>query len=234
MPELKLCTVKEALERTTEDLLVRDGQTVEFTPERREYEHYFAQVQLTEFEDLQILGFVPRGLAEENVRRAIESDDEQAYRLAMGTAEAPSHDCGCKSAHRNFQSRFSSAYKQLRKANSPALARLLSDHYQVKLPFNDPLPVLVKKWVAYFDERRRFHSPVLVSLLMDVTIGRNAVLATHRSLKSFLARNIWVHRSGQLLQRGSYMRIWANTISTFVDVKDIVMARSDAPWKVGI
>ena len=234
MPERKLCTVKEVLERTTEDLVVRDGQTVEFTPDKREYEHYFAQVKLTAFEDLQLLGFVPRGLAEEKVRQAIQSDDEQAHRLAITTIAAPTHNCGCKSSHQDSQSRFVSAYKQAQKSNNPALARLLSDHYQIKLPFHDPLPVLVKKWVAYFDEKRRFDSPLLVSLLMDVTISRNAVLATHRSLKSFLARNIWIHRSGQLLQRGSYMRIWANKISTFVDAKDIVMPAGKAPWSIGL
>lgn len=232
MQDIPTCSVKEVLSRSTDNLVVPDGQTIEFTPSNRELSQHFARVRLTAFEDLQLLGFVPRGLREEDVRKAIASDDDQAYRMAAASISTLTHDCTCSPRHDTVADRLVAAHRQARRSNNPALARLLSDHYRADIAFHDPLPVLTRNWISYFDTKRHFDAGIVISLLTDVTIHRNAVLATDRTVKTLLARNIWIHRSGQLLQRGSYMRIWAHTISRFLDFEDILTTLSvDAPWR---
>ncbi|MCE4072314.1 MULTISPECIES: hypothetical protein [Pseudomonas] len=232
MEDIQACSIKEVLRRSTDDLVVADGQTIEFTPSNREFAQHFARVRLAAFEDLQLLGFVPRGLSEEAVRKAMASDDDHAYRLATSSITTSGHDCTCSPRHGAITDRLVTAHRQARRSNNPALARLLSDHFQVDIAFHDPLPVLTRNWVSYFDTKRHFGADLVISLLADVTIHRNAVLATDSKLKSLLARNIWIHRTGQLVQRGSYMRIWAHSISRFQDFKDIVTTlHIDAPWR---
>lgn len=240
---IKTYSAKEALKREAEDLVVAEGQTVTLTPSSRELAHHFARVQLTAFEDLQALGFVPRRIAEQDLRRAIGSDDDEAYKMTVSllASSAMSSPCGCndrpattrpESRYPSFQSRLQTTYKEVRKSNNPALARLLSDHYQARIPFDDPTPTLVKNWISYFDVTARFGEPILISVLQDVTIHRRGVLTTDPKVKSFLARYISIHRTGQLVQRGSYMKIWATEISSFIGLQDIVIASTDAPWRL--
>lgn len=235
MQALPTCSVKELLNRPTESLVVPDGQTIEFAPDKREFAHYFARVRLTVFEDLQLLGLVPRGLREDAVRQAIGSDEEQAYRTAAASLGALTHDCTCAPRRDRLSDRLAATYRQARRSNNPALARMLSEHYQTDIAFHDPLPALVRNWVRYFDTKRHFDAGIATSLFTDVTIHRNAVLATDRTLKLFLAGTIWIHRSGQLLQQGSYLRIWAHTIARFLDIRDIATTvRVDAPWRTAL
>lgn len=233
MQELRTCSVREVLDRQTEDLVVPDGQTVEFTPHNREFAHCFARVRLSAFEDLQLLGLVPRGLPEQALRQAIASDEEQAYRMAAASARPSRHGCGCAPSHDGGSGHLADTYREIHRSNNPALARLLSDHYESRIAFHDALPVLIRNWVRYFDTKRHFDAGIVTSVLSDVTIHRNGVLATDRTLKTLLARNIWIHRSGQLMQQGSYLRIWAHTVSRFLDIRDISAAlRIEAPWRI--
>jgi hypothetical protein len=91
----------------------------------------------------------------------------------------------------------------------------------------------VKNWISYFDVTARFGAPILLSVFQDVTIHRHGVLTTDPQMKSFLARNIWIHFTGQLVQRGSYMKIWATEISRFFELQDVVTTfNSQVPWKL--
>src|SRR6185503_16692718 len=82
-PELKVISAKEALRRELKPLEVRAGADVMFSPYEQEFVDYFAQVAIKNFDDLKILGFVPRGLQEDKVRRAIADDDDQAFKIAQ-------------------------------------------------------------------------------------------------------------------------------------------------------
>ena len=167
---IKTYPAREALKRGAEDLVVAEDQTVTLTPSSRKLAHHFARVQLTAFEDLQALGFVPRRIAEQDLRRAIGSDDDEAYKMTVSllASSGMSSPCGCndrpatmrpESRYPSFQSRFQTAYKEVRKSNNPALARLLSDHYQARIPFDDPTPTLVKTGFRILMSLRAFASP---------------------------------------------------------------------------
>jgi hypothetical protein len=241
---VRVYPARDALKRESDNLVVPEGQTITFTPSDRGLAHYFARVELAAFDDLQILGFVPRKLPEQEVRRAIQMDDDEAYKMSASAVASFGTPCGCESRaavtartgqYETFQIRFRKAYREVRRANNPALARLLSDHYGVQIPFNDPLPTIVRNWISYFDVTARFGPPILISVLQDVTIHRGGALTTDPGLKSFLARNIWIHKTGQLVQRGSYLKIWAHAISGFWDFQEIVTAAGLEPsWKLGL
>src|SRR5262245_11782196 len=124
---IKTYPAKEALKRGTEDLVVAEGQAVTLTPSNRDLAHHFARVQLTALEDLPTLGLLPRKIGEQDLRRAIGSDDDDAYKMTVSllASSGISSPCGCgdrpatmrpESRYPSFQSRFQTTYKEVRKS----------------------------------------------------------------------------------------------------------------------
>jgi hypothetical protein len=53
-----------------------------FSPHECEFADCFARAEVENFDDLKTLGFVSRGPAEEEIRRAIADDDNEAHEVA--------------------------------------------------------------------------------------------------------------------------------------------------------
>jgi hypothetical protein len=205
------------------ELLRREGRRIEvpenaevlLSPSNPEFAPFFYQVPLRSYDDLQLLGFVPRRLSEERVRRAIAEDDDEAYRLAISAPLEAAADCECSGgANMSRAGRFRGAYNALRARHNPALARLLSEHYGARVEWDSPVAGIVRRWA----DALRPEYIAIIALLEDITINRNATLFVAPSAKSLLAHNIWIHRTGTLRQQGSYLRVWANSINHFSNV----------------
>jgi hypothetical protein len=232
---IKTCSASEALRGEQENLVVEENQTVAFSPANRDVAHHFVRVRLTGFEDLQTIGFVPRRLSEDAARRAILADNDETYKLAASQMASSQTSCRCERSdrHANFKTQLRDVYTRIRRFNNPALARVLSDHYETHIPFHDPFPALVNNWISYLDFTVRFGEPILLSVLADVTIHRGGVLVTDRKLKSFRAWNIWIHSRGQMVHKSTYIMVWANKIASFLDLQDIVSSfNRDVPWRL--
>ncbi len=126
-----------------------------------------------------MLGFLPRGLAEEKVRSAIEADDKEARALLMSSAHAAhAAPCSCNGvkerAPSSRQNPLTRSYRALRRTHHPALARVLSDHYRMPIGWDDPIPRLAATWVEYLGLRAPFDRNLIVALLQDITIEKNA------------------------------------------------------------
>jgi hypothetical protein len=229
--ELKPCSATEALRRDAVDLQVDDDEQLVLSPTDRSHHSYFARIRLQAFDDLQVLGLVPRGLRQEAIRTAIAADDEAVQRLAeervrRGDAAAP---CGCSQSggrSLSFSASLRASYQALRRDYNPALARVLSNHYGTELAWDSHLAISVRGWTSRFSKE----ALVTVALFRDIQIGRNARLDVEASSVELLARNIRIHRSGTLSHHGGYLRIWANSIETYLlEVSDIVHAEK-AIW----
>jgi hypothetical protein len=215
--------------------VVEENQTVTFSPGNRDVAHHFVRVRLTGFEDLQTIGFVPRKLSEDAVRRAILADNDETYKLAASQLATSQTFCRCEPGGqpRAAKTELRDVYTRIRRFNNPALARVLSDHYKTHIPFHDSFPALVNNWISYLDVNVRFGEHILLSVLGDVTIHRGGVLVTDRKLKSFLAWNIWIHSRGQMVHKSSYINVWANKIASFLDFQDIVSSFDrEVPWRL--
>lgn len=228
--EIKLYTAKDALKREASRIEVPENTEMLLSPTNREFASYFAQVEIKSYEDLQLLGFVPRRLSEEKVRQAIAADDDEVYKIASSSmAQKSAHDCNCGNqdayAEKPYGSSLRTNYNSIRKRHNPALARLLSDHLNTHVSWDDPSASIVRKWAL--SSRIRAISSLLFE---DITINRNATLAVAANTKSLLAHNIWIHQTGRLVQQGSYLKIWANSINTFSGFVSITAA--DAARKI--
>jgi hypothetical protein len=186
--DAKMISPRKTLTRDLKPLAVPARADVLFSPDEREYEDYFARVSVSTFDDLKTLGFVPSGIAEEKVRRVAASDDEETYRLAhtrVANAAGQSHDCDCQTSARNGSGGgLRQQYDGLRKANNPALARVLSDHLQAKVEWDSPIAGIVREWVRYTEVAKS--SAIGIALMNDITIDRGAILRVDQSSKSAL------------------------------------------------
>ena len=230
--EVKLCTAKEALNHETRRIEVPENTELLISPADPEFAGSFSRVQLNSYGDLQILGFVPRKLAEEKVVKPMAADDAEVYKLASSMPVLPTRSCDCgghgTDAARSRGSSLRSTYNSVRKSHNPALASLLSDHFGTSIPWDSASAGIVRKWSLYL----RLKPEVIVLQLEDITINRNATLAVAPSAKSLMAYNIWIHRTGRLVQQGSYLKIWANSINYFRDFPSTIaveVARKIAP-----
>lgn len=233
---IKLCTAKDALRREVKQIVVPENTELPLSPSHPELANCFVRVPLESYEDLQLLGYVPRKLHEEKVRQAITADNEEVYRLASSMAsQLPPHDCECgdQSAptYESFTGGLRAIYNRTRKTHNPALGRLLSDHFSADVPWDDPIATITLNSVSRLDQRVFLDKPVLVALTDDITINRNASLIVDASLESLLANNIQIHRRGRLVLQGSYIKIWASSVGSF----DLNLATpvSTPPWVGG-
>jgi hypothetical protein len=234
--EVTRCTAKEAVTREARRIDVPENTELLISPSDPEFADSFARVQINSYSDLQLLGFVPRKLAEDKVRQALASDDAEVYKLASSMPHLSTRDCDCECHDKNgSKSRGSSLrpiYNSIRKSHNPALAGLLSDHFGTSISWDSPLAGIVRKWSLYV----RLKPEVLALRLEDITINRNATLTVAASSKSLMAHNIWIHRTGRLVQSGSYLKIWANSINYFREFPQLALveaARKLAPpWLV--
>lgn len=231
-PEVKLLTAKDALKLELRPIEVPENAEILLSPANPEYASGFARVRLKSYEDLKTLGFVPRKLAEEKVRQAMAADDAEVYDLAGKMLRQSSGECGCsKGATHSSMLRGSpirGVYNSIRKRHNPALARVLADHYGTQMAWDTPVPAIVRKWVVAV----RLNPEIIIALLGDITIHKNAKLTVAASLKSLMAWNIWIHTTGRLVGQGSYLKIWANSINRFTGFLNLTVvdaARKIAP-----
>lgn len=213
--DLKQLSAREALRLEPRPIVVPEGAEVLLSPSNAEYASGFARISLGSYDDLRLLGLVPRRLAEEKVRQAIEADDSEAYALAgtmLGRAPQP---CSCHgrdpdpAAARGNPMR--STYNAIRRRHNPALARVLSDHYGTRMAWDGPVPSIVRKWAVAVARK----PDVLVSLYENITIHQNATLSVVPAAKSLMAWNVWIHVTGRLVSQGSYLKLWANSVTRF-------------------
>jgi len=233
---MKSIPAREALTRNPRNIEVAENSELSLSPAHPELAECFAKVRLRNYEDLQLLGFVPRKLAEDRIRGALKADDDEVYRIASASTSAPSHcDCnGEATGTRSFASGLRASYNAVRKKHNPTLARVLSDHYGASIAWDDPIAGAARNWVSKLDSKA---AVVIVALFQDIKIHRNATLSVDAGTDSLLAHDIMIHRSGRLVQRGSYMKIWANSVTTFLDLAsqlDTKVTSVQSPWLAGV
>ncbi len=222
MPEL---TAREFVQQEPLSLVVAKGETVTLSPTNPELAHHFARVPMRTVEDLQVMGFLPRGLDIESLRTAVRDDDDFTRRdmeawlernpKAAKTVDEPC-DCGAsKARERTPQATMAQLFRLERKRVHPALSALLSEHYNNAIAPDDVVSRTTWRWVKYV-ERRLIPIYVLFPVLFqDITISADATLVAEHGTSSMLARDIYIHQTGTLRSLSSHLRIWASSIQTF-------------------
>lgn len=223
---LPVYTPEEVLKRRHSDLLLEDGAEVHLLAETNDSLDYFARVRANSVSDLQTLGLVPRGLSEESIRKAVTDDDKTAYQTARDImSRGAPHECSCESktagATNSYNTSFARTYRNIRKSAHPALATLLSDHQQTDFRWDSIHVQSVKGWLDRVSQALS-RTPLIVALINDIRIGRQSRLVVDPKCVSVLARGIYIHRTGTLIHRGGYLRIWAGQISRYEDFSSIV------------
>jgi hypothetical protein len=234
--DIKPLTAKEVLKLELRPIEVPEGAEVVLSPADPEYASCFARVRIQSYDDLQTLGFVPRRLAEDKVRQALAADDGEVYELAGKLRQQPAGGCGCSDAAAQGSmlrtSPVRGIYNAIRKRHNPALARVVADHYGSQTTWDAPVPAILRKWMVAISAKPN----IVVVVIGNITINKNATLAVAPSSKSLLAWNIWIHSTGKLIAQGSYLKVWANSVSrfpNFLSVADVDTAMKVAPiWSL--
>jgi hypothetical protein len=235
-PHLPVLAPREVLRRDAHRLEVPEGTEHMLCPGNREQQGRFFRTQIQSYADLQTLGFVPRRVSEDKMRQAVAEDDRAVFERVASCAPPPA-PCGCSGskdgAAPSRTTPLRQAYNTARKSHHPALARLLSDHRGTAVEWDAPLAATTRRWLV----AAKSQVVIVGVLLQDIVIHRNAQLSVAAATKSLLAHDIFIHRTGRLVQQGGYMRIWANSIQRFNDI--VVSAeliatvkRTSANWLV--
>lgn len=232
--DVKLYSAREFLSQEGRTIEVAENSELVLSPSNPEYARHFARVSLKSFEDLQLLGFIPRRLSIEKVRTAIAADDAEVFRLATTMPSQPRCDCHPSDLYLKPVSLgrggFRPAYQAIRNRHNPALARVLSEHLGTTVAWDHSLVGIVRKW----DRFVALNPEIFALLLDDIVINRNATLSVAAASRSLLARNIWIHRTGKLTHSGSYLKIWADSIESFVGIRIKITdtVRNLPPWSL--
>ena len=248
-----LLPAAELLRRDRFTLDVAEDEEVTLTPDDDRFVRGLARVRVESFDDLSILGLVPRGIGEERIREAIAADDMATHELAASRPDpggSAGYGCGCcgetalgedpASALTRADSSLGvrdvgdRLYRRLRTFHHPALAQVLSERYHTEIQRNDPLASVVHKWVTKFDTDRLRITPLFASIWQDITVRRGGRLTLDKGLSLMYARHLRIHRQGRLIQQGNYTKIWAASVeSYFFDDQIANLAIVAEPWLTG-
>ncbi|MDT4829742.1 hypothetical protein FQZ97_631720 [compost metagenome] len=121
---------EEALQRDLLDLDISNGIEKELSTELRESDNYYINININTFHDLQVLGLVPRGLQESDVRRAIALDDDASYQTARDIMlHNNNHSCECANADTrkdiSYNDSFARAYSHIRNIIPPKPRKII-------------------------------------------------------------------------------------------------------------
>ena len=237
-PERPAATItpEDAVRRDVADIVVSEDEETALTPKRREFAKHFARVRLRRFSDLQALGLVPRQVEEQAIRAAIAADDEDALRLAKELVvrrPVEARPCECHSHGAAGPVRFDrdlkSHYLQVRHSYHPALAKQLSGRYGTSFAYDSVFAGTVRQWTRRLEAR----AVIEVAVVQDITIGRGATLVLSSDTSVLLARSIRIHRSGKLIHRGGFLRVWATSITSFLlELSDVVDLDEPILWRI--
>lgn len=206
---------KEAIRQATRTIEVQENSELHLSPSNDGFADCFVQVQINSYEDLQILGLIPRGLTEEKVRRAVTDDDDEAYRMVSNSLQLSNRNCNCMKRNgqipKMHRDNFKQAYTSIRRNHQPALAKILSAHYNRSIRWDAPIAIITKRWYDYLN--LPISKALLIALAKDIIIHNTAILTVASSIKSLLAHNIIIYKTGKLVQQGKYLKIWASSIT---------------------
>ena len=123
-------------------------------------------------------------------------------------------------------------YNQSRREYHPALSRVLADHYGVSIAADSTSARTVWNWAKYIDVKKG--GLIWANILQDITIHQDATLKVGEQVKTLLVGDIYIHETGTLVSLGSYLKIWASTITAFDGpsrIIDTALIVKSPPWK---
>jgi hypothetical protein len=227
--DIRAMSAAELIRQDPRDLEVPEGTEVLLSPDDPQFAHHFARVDMRSYEDLQLLGFIPRGLDLDALRSAIRHDDEAAQQVAH---ERLARGNPCDDRERQETSYGSSLREltaQIRRDYHPALSRLLNEHYRTTIELDSMRAGLTWKWASSLKELDAVS--LVASLFQDITVHKDATLRIDKTDRMLMASNIRIHKTGKIVRSGGYLKIWAHSISAFIDFSEVVTeAVHRFPW----
>ena len=229
--DLQVTSIEEALNRDITSLEVPKGQEILLSPFNKEHHKYFARVNINTYQDKQNLGFIPKGLAEESARDAIAKDNDETFRAVSRMAEGQTPaKCSCRSHENEYRTAFGTAlkhtYNDIRAHYHPVLSKLLSEHYRHPIPWDSPVPRLVRFWT----EATTVNGHEYISLFKDVVINEGATLSLDKNTLTLFAGNISIHRTGRLVCGSGFLKIWAHSVNRLVG--SLTATANIFPWRL--
>ncbi|WP_371750629.1 hypothetical protein [Mycobacteroides sp. LB1] len=215
-------SIARFLKAERRSLTVPDEKSVIVDPGDREWADVTHRLEIAGFDDLQALRLVPERLDEQVARQAIAADDIDAREIARRMAEtvaehADTQDscctpCASKSDGRvSYPARLGQLYREIRPAMHTHLSRAVGDALGVPLEADSQQA----KITHAFAQRYAAHVtriPLVVVLLKDIEIGKNATLTLGSKAKSLWANDIRIHSGGRLVVTSSYIKIRATSV----------------------
>lgn len=221
----KVLSPDEFVRVEPEPLIVQEGTVLVLEPTNQDLSKYFATVALRTYEDLQTMGFMPRGIELQRIKDALQDDDDATRREVELRRNA---------TEMYPRTGMRQQYNQSRREYHPALSRVLADHYGVSIAADSTSARTVWNWAKYVEVKKG--GPILATLFQDITIHQDATLTVGKQIKTLFAGDIYIHETGTLVSLGSYLKIWASSITAFdgpTFINTAVIVKSP-PWKLDI
>ncbi len=159
----KVLSPDEFVRVEPESLVVQQGTVLVLEPTNPDQSKYFATVALRTYEDLQTMGFMPRGIELERMKVAIQDDDD-------GTRREVELRRNATEIYQRTGMR--QQYNQSRREYHPALSRVLADHYGVSIAADSTSARTVWNWAKYIDVKKG--GLIWANILQDITIHQDA------------------------------------------------------------
>ena len=159
------------------------------------------------FADLQALGFAPGGLSEAQVKRAIADDDMEALRTARTRcgrwSEAPEPEP--EPTDRALRA----AYDEIRAAQNPHLARVMSEQTGVAHSWDDTSARVLAGAMTKLTLQ-----PVFIPLMLvqDIVVQRDATLRIDAGISLLRARDIRLYVGAKLVLHGPYTKVICRSV----------------------
>jgi hypothetical protein len=227
--DIRAMSAAELIRQDPRDLDVPENTELLLSPDDPHLVHHFARVDIRSYEDLQLLGFVPRGLNLEALHRALGEDDEASQQVAQTQLNRGEPCDDADDQESSYGSSMRELTARIRRDYHPSLSRVLSEHYRTEIALDSLRAQIVWKWASSIE--RWNERSVVATLFQDITVNKNATLHIDKSNRLLMAGDIRIHKTGKIVRSGGYLKIWAHSVSAFTDFSEVITAAVHRfPW----
>jgi hypothetical protein len=194
-------SVKEFFAGEPKDIIIPESSEILISPNSDKHESLYHFVSVKSIDDLKDLSLIPFEINSDKLKQAIQSDDEEAVKIAKSNFKYDLSECDCHDKKRNT---LKSVFTGIRKQSHFELTNLLTNYYNQKMHWDSMEVKHTYKWISLVTDSVRSHV-LSVLLTNDVIINRNSTMIIDTGTDLIRGRDLKIYSGGKMKIKSSYL-----------------------------
>lgn len=213
----KVISVREFFTAEPRDINVPESHEISIGPNVENYQNFYHFIAVKSIDDLKQLNLIPSEINIDKLKKAIQSDDEVAVKIAKKNFKYDLKECDCPDKK---QSSLTSFYAGIREQSHFELTNLLADYYNKKLDWDSNEVKHTYRWTSMLTDAAR---SIILSVLYanDIIIKHNSTMIVKVGTDLIRGRDLRIYSGGKMVIQTSYL--FLKLLSAQGNIRDFIV-----------